>query len=93
MFMHTSERNALIATAAIAAVIVGVSVIHQRKQKKVLAEFEESIASIGKIKLSPAASFAAHGGVVELAKFRAAKAKKTAAKKTPTKKPATRKAR
>jgi len=93
MFMHSSERTALFATAAIAAVIVGAAVVHQRKQKKAMTEFEESIANLGKINLSPAATFAAHGGVVELSKFRAAKGKKAAAKKTPTKKPAVRKVR
>jgi len=83
MDMHPSERNALIATAVIGAALIGIAVVRHRKEKKAMAAFSDEISKIGKVNLSPAAQFAATGGVTSLAKFRAEKlkGKKTAPKK------------
>ncbi|QNR51941.1 hypothetical protein Xoosp14_250 [Xanthomonas phage Xoo-sp14] len=89
MDMNPTDRNALIITAVIGAGLVGLAYMRKRKQDKAMAAFHEEIQNIGKVKLSPAAQFAATGGVTSLAKFRAEKlkGKKTATKKAVKKAP------
>jgi len=88
MDMNPTDRNALIITAVIGAGLVGIAYMRKRKQDKAMAAFHEEIQNIGKVKLSPAAQFAATGGVTGLAKFRAEKqkGKKTTARKSTSRK-------